>query len=442
MSPPTAEIPLMGIRKRTLLESFSNGSRLDFMLAIYKLAEQDLAELRIGSSRWSKRNFLNIMINDRDSGQLDMLKLLLTLSDEILESLILNTIGSKYILEPNFQKLFPKMENSGIYLNTILSGNHPGKGLNGREWNQVTTLISRYIRGQGKVLSNTSTAMEREDALIASSLETVYGPRPQTGGRRSEPYGGQRYWLNEGNTTEVFRQTLSGRSNLALDHTQMIRQIQSPCEVGMSHDMASRIKCHLPESGLKNTVKPWGLVLSCLKHAQIDFTIVSIPILQVWDKSLIGKAEILITFLAGSSFDEGGFNPAPPGGIQSLSLPEPLENGAMETFHQNDDFLKNLRECEEDLTKKIETLATLTGFDPDSPPEDIDERENQLKDIRSCRLNSTRAMREATAEMKEELKLIDPTRINEASSRIERRNQFSRRLDEWLSATTPSEKDK
>ncbi|CCD42839.1 hypothetical protein BofuT4_P071350.1 [Botrytis cinerea T4] len=165
---PTAEVPILNPRRRRMLHALFDGSRQDFMMNLYKIAEEDLAVPQ-GNQRYSKRGFLTTMIEDRDSGELDMLKLLLTMSTDVLESLILNTIGSKFQLDPEFRKHFSKMENSGIYLNTVMSGAVPGKGLNGREWAVVTAMMSRYIRSRGVIITNNSTAAQRDDADEASS---------------------------------------------------------------------------------------------------------------------------------------------------------------------------------------------------------------------------------------------------------------------------------
>lgn len=435
--PPTAEIPVLDTRRRRMLHALFDGSRQDFVMNLYKIAEEDLAVPQ-GNQRYSKRGFLTTMIEDRDSGELDMLKLLLTMSTEVLESLILNTIGSRFQLEPDFRKHFSKMENSGIYLNTVMSANVPGKGLNGREWATVTAMMSRYIRSHGVIITNNSTAAERNNADEASSIDNAFGTRPPIDIRVNEPYRGNRYWLNSGQTTETFRRNLTKRSNPALDPTQRVRQTQSPVEVGLSHDMATRIKCHQPESGLKHTVKTWGFFLSCLSVAEIDFDVVSIPVLKVWNRSLIGKAEILITFLAGSSFDEGGFNAAPPGGTRSLSVPESLPNNKKEIFTNNESFSDNLKVCEEDLSKKEKSLSTLKDFDFDVKQTELDESMADFEKTRGVRYQQKRDVKKATDKI-EELSIAGMTKINEVSYRIERRHQFSDKLNDWFNKTVPSD---
>ncbi|ATZ53989.1 hypothetical protein BCIN_10g00180 [Botrytis cinerea B05.10] len=434
---PTAEVPILNPRRRRMLHALFDGSRQDFMMNLYKIAEEDLAVPQ-GNQRYSKRGFLTTMIEDRDSGELDMLKLLLTMSTDVLESLILNTIGSKFQLDPEFRKHFSKMENSGIYLNTVMSGAVPGKGLNGREWAVVTAMMSRYIRSRGVIITNNSTAAQRDDADEASSIDNAFGSRPPLDIRNNESYRGHRNWLNSGQTTETFRRNLTQRSNLALDPTQRVRQTQSPIEVGLSHDMATRIKCHHPESGLRNTVKTWGLFLSCLSVAEMEFTVVSIPVLKVWNRSLIGKAEILITFLAGSSFDEGGFNAAPPGGTKSLSVPESLPNNKQEIFTENDTFSENLKVGEEDLSEKQKSLSILKDFDFDLMQTELDESKAKFEETRAARYQQKRDIRKATGKI-EELGVAGMAMITEASSRIERRNQFGDKLNDWLNKTTPAD---
>ncbi|KAM0145915.1 hypothetical protein ACHAQE_011011 [Botrytis cinerea] len=434
---PTAEVPILNPRRRRMLHALFDGSRQDFMMNLYKIAEEDLAVPQ-GNQRYSKRGFLTTMIEDRDSGELDMLKLLLTMSTDVLESLILNTIGSKFQLDPEFRKHFSKMENSGIYLNTVMSGTVPGKGLNGREWAVVTAMMSRYIRSRGVIITNNSTAAQRDDADEASSIDNAFGSRPPLDIRNNESYRGHRNWLNSGQTTETFRRNLTQRSNLALDPTQRVRQTQSPIEVGLSHDMATRIKCHHPESGLRNTVKTWGLFLSCLSVAEIEFTVVSIPVLKVWNRSLIGKAEILITFLAASSFDEGGFNAAPPGGTKSLSVPESLPNNKQEIFTENDTFSENLKVGEEDLSEKQKSLSILKDFDFDLMQTELDESKAKFEETRAARYQQKRDIRKATGKI-EELGVAGMAMITEASSRIERRNQFGDKLNDWLNKTTPAD---
>lgn len=206
----------------------------------------------------------------------------------------------------------------------------------------------------------------------------------------------------------------------------------------MSNDLAIRIRYHQPESGLRNTVKPWGLVLSCSKVLEIDFKVVSIPVLKVWDQLLIGKAEVLITFLAGSSFDEGGFNAAPPGMNKSLAVPRPLPNEQNEIFDENDAFLTNLRECEEDLTKKNNSLQTLLSFQTQELEDTLEERKNELKDLRSFRREQSRDMKDATVVLEMNHSSLHMGRMNEVEYHAGSRSRFNKNLDNWLKNTSPT----
>jgi hypothetical protein len=53
--------------------------------------------------------------------------------------------------------------------------------------------------------------------------------------------------------------------------------------------------------------------LSCLKYLKIEAKLVQIPVLKCWEPNSLGKAKILVTWLAQSMIEWGGFNAAPPG---------------------------------------------------------------------------------------------------------------------------------
>ncbi|KAF7915965.1 hypothetical protein BELL_1339g00010 [Botrytis elliptica] len=440
---PTAEIPIISPRRRRIIQAFESGTRLEFMMELYKIADEDLTGFNIapfGHQKLPRKSCLSTMIDDRDSGDLSMLKLLMVLPDEIIKSLILNTIGSRYQLEPDFKALFPQMDHSsGIYLNTILSGRHPGRGLTGREWAVVVSKITTYVAGQGIMITGNSTNAEREAAREASSIDNAYGDRPNLDKKKFEPYRGHRYWMNHGQVTQIFCRELRNRCNQTLDPSQTTRQIQSPCEIGLSHDMQARVKNHHPDSGLRNTVKIWGLVLSCLSVANIDFTVVSIPVLKVWDRSLIGKAEILITFLAGSSFDEGGFNASQPGANRNLEIPDRLRNEEIDVFHDNETFLNNLREGEETLSQNQNILNKLKKFDIDVESHRLHDAKDNLRELKDTRREQLRLIETLNNKVEnfDDSKIQD---IKDATHRTERRAQFASNLDDWLNKTNPREK--
>jgi hypothetical protein len=125
--------------------------------------------------------------------------------------------------------------------------------------------------------------------------------------------------------------------------------------------MAKRIKDHSLESDLSSSTNPWCLMLSCLTILHINFEIVALPVLQIWQQDQRAIAEVLITMLAGSLVEDGGYNPIQAGtsiGTSKLSY----WKEQMKVFVQKPWLTNGLRRLSEDLRQKDVVLRNFKKY--------------------------------------------------------------------------------
>jgi hypothetical protein len=146
---PTATIPFIDKRRARMLNAFYSGTLQDLMNEMYKIAEEDLATCQIqknlpANKRRSVESSMKDMVSD-GKGSRHMIKLLCSIPREVVETLILNTTGYHYLTDDKFKKLFYKLNaTAGCYLNTFgvkRKDQDHGKGLTGREWNEIQKMI-------------------------------------------------------------------------------------------------------------------------------------------------------------------------------------------------------------------------------------------------------------------------------------------------------------
>ncbi|KAI1646752.1 uncharacterized protein F4817DRAFT_365612 [Daldinia loculata] len=88
---------------------------------------------------------------------------------------------------------------------------------------------------------------------------------------------------------------------------------QSVCMVGSADDFEKHIQKYRLISALRNTTHCWGLLVSCLKYANLEPQETIIPVCKAWKIEHINMAEILVTVLAGSLISVGGLDIKQPG---------------------------------------------------------------------------------------------------------------------------------
>ena len=186
----TAEIPVITTRRTALMKAFDNASTHDFMNTLYKFAEDDLYASRrdhfIGMKRTAAASMTE-MLHDRDSGQMDMLAILLSIPQRVLKALIWGTLGYEYTTDPEFRNLFfPADNDCGVYVNTILVKGREGRSLTNSEWHRVRELIKVYRRGEGVIVTDASSLQVQSDANFAIDVDNAYGRRG-TQAKRYDP---------------------------------------------------------------------------------------------------------------------------------------------------------------------------------------------------------------------------------------------------------------
>jgi hypothetical protein len=62
-----------------------------------------------------------------------------------------------------------------------------------------------------------------------------------------------------------------------------------------------------------------------MRYLNVGIKLESTPVIKIWDDDQLQKSEIILTWLAGSMFEMGGFNGTAAGGSQGIT---PGENEA------------------------------------------------------------------------------------------------------------------
>jgi hypothetical protein len=115
---------------------------------LYKIAEEDLDASQLPPGHPDKKNVdasMRLILNDRDTGKFEILKLLHTIPRPILKSMVLNTIGHEYAVDLNdCRRIFYKVNpTAGVYLNSIVRSENKGTFLTGKEMGEVVDLMEK-----------------------------------------------------------------------------------------------------------------------------------------------------------------------------------------------------------------------------------------------------------------------------------------------------------
>jgi hypothetical protein len=304
----SAETPYLSVRCQRMLVALEDGGVLALWdeLRIFAAEDKRRSEPNYpGLDKLQLKDSMTKVLHDA-GGPRHMLRLLASMPPAVVKALITNTIGWQYKTNAAFRQLFCSTSNSaGIYINTITRQN-AGAFLSRRDFETYRDMVKNYL----ELRLNDAEAM-RIDCILQSAKS-----------RKCDTASGQRLWLSGGGATNRHLAALSNRINPELDAQGDIQQHQSAIEVGISCNMAKRMKDHSLESDLSSSTKPWGLMLSCLTVMGIDFEIIALPVLHIWHKDQREIAEIMVTTLASSLVEDGGYNPIQAGtssGTQKLS---------------------------------------------------------------------------------------------------------------------------
>jgi hypothetical protein len=344
----TTNLPEMPTKRVKMLQALQSGL-LPLMELLYDMAARDDSN--------AMKSSMQKMLDDRRRGKWVAFDLLKSMSIQAIEACILNTVGTRYMLDPTFRTQFYRMNDTcGVYVNTIMLRNRRGRFLNAHEYNDLSEMISAYIASEG--VENDADAMK---------IDCAYWNTPD---QRQISRRGTRRFISGKRKTERMARNLADRSRtlLGLDPTGNARTTQSPLEVGFSIQLATRVRDHSLESNLSTTTKPWGLVLSCLKAMGLAPEIVCVPILQIWNEKQRALGEILVTMLAGSMICDGGFNPEQPG-VSTWGRKEGFELERQSVFCNKTWLFDNQQAVDEELAERegnIETARRITAREPEN----------------------------------------------------------------------------
>ncbi|KAF4637801.1 hypothetical protein G7Y89_g279 [Cudoniella acicularis] len=249
---------------------------------------------------------------------------------------------------------------------------------------------------------------------------------------------GQRYWIDADGLTDIFCKKMLDRCNKDLHTSGKIPQIQTPIEAGCAVKLSARMPAHHEWGGLEGTALPWGLLLSCLKVAEIEVITYSTPIFKIWNHDQFGLAEILITMLTGSMVRDGGCNPKQPGTNPGRDISYTYEAEKKEVFNDHDWIRDNMKEDGAEVKRGIRLLTLLEDKLQHATPEDIKElgpveaAEKALQEQIKARKAKQMAQALDIIQKQEELKQKIEERIEEIKEDIEAAKKYNEEATELV----------
>ncbi|CAG8978738.1 hypothetical protein HYALB_00011499 [Hymenoscyphus albidus] len=408
----------------------------DLMQEIFRIAEdylEGIVDEQMDEEKVpSVDKCMKYVRDDRDFGGVSI-QLLRSIPRPVIAAMIDGTIGHKLATSQEFERLFHDIDHcAGVYLNTfVVSGTK--KGLCRNQLQEIHDMMMRYIAGKGRKVDANSSAEDKEAAEEAAKIEWVYNPghRGLDTFRETTNDGGRKLIQGlKGQAEKFCRMLLRYRANAELDPEGTTPQLQSPCQVGCGQAITNRMFMYSPTSGMKHVPKTWSLMLSCLQVMDIKVTHISVPILKVWDGSHLSLAEILITELASSLIEYGGFNPV-AAGARKLK-PEKHSDFRQEVY---ENFLhhpwanQNLRESKEIADKRIEIMNSTQSIAWDTTQvkkveDSLDEVSETLTEAIEETKRNTEVLQGRTKELIE-----DAARLRTEKKRLGKELSFKERLE-------------
>lgn len=169
-------------------------------------------------------------------------------------------------------------------------------------------------------------------------------------------------------------------------------QIRDFVEVGQSINLEQRMAQHLPASRLHETVKTWGLVLSCMKFEGMPARVVSFPVLKVWEDHLLLYREILITMLCCGAVEDGGFNPKQAG--TGANPTGTYTSERKQVFDLNKHLEENLAAEEKQAKERLDVLHVVRSFDSEDWGKKIHYLKTKLQQVQLTAIDARKTISE------------------------------------------------
>jgi hypothetical protein len=213
-------------------------------------------------------------------------------------------------------------------------------------------IVTRYIRGNKRVVTADSPTQDGTDAKEAAKIESRVRQKMKPEAELlGDAMSGQRKLDYIG--AELFCERLELRMPVDRDPGGNKPQAQSPAQVGCARSIMQRVSHHEPLDDMTGSSKALALTLSCMRAMGLEPQMIFLPIIKVWKAEQLEIAEIAITMLAGSLIAEGGHNAKQAGGQTLDEAPDSQKfKRALHQITRNAPWTKeNLAESEEHLRK-------------------------------------------------------------------------------------------
>lgn len=285
--------------------------------------------------------------------------LLLSIPRPVIEALIDNTIGYRYVNDPEFARLVSGRDRcAGVYIKTFVV-TKTGKGLNINQLEGLRATMRRYIDSKGVVITDSSTEQQKDNAFEAAKIEYISSLGKGEDSFRyfyEQTERGIRNMLptlvrHSEDQFERFIKELENRIRRDLDRYGIVPQLQSPIEVGCTEHLGTGTCRYIPDEQLPSL---FSFVIGCLETMGIACTPIALPVLVVWDANSLEMAEILVAELASSQVEYGGIRTGTVGRT-SFHERRNMEKEVQEVFYRSR-YLQQNTEAGIEVMKRQEEL--------------------------------------------------------------------------------------
>lgn len=423
---PTSEMPLMkGFMAKFTKAIDDNRSMFEISLML----KQAVDEAKAVSDQVSLTKTLGEFERDRYT---QMVQLLHYVHPLMLKAIARGTLAYEYEQNPAFQDEYQYNAKTvpGTYAVSVSIRGREGKFLNQKELERMAEWVDEYAEaaetfhsaGQWD-MGNLQHAEHRGRVEMMDAKLSGVGSK--VGGSNAPKFAqlpGTVRKIRE--LARMLRRridaTLPAKDNVQYDY-----QVQAPIMIGCTSDTVWECtERHVPQilekipvtptaGGLQSTTPTWDLTLSILTLMKLEFKVVRVAALAIFDPKDLPKSEILLTTVAQSLVWQTGFNIIQGGGQYNTKAKKRGYAEEKDICSERDFLRVNLGATNkrmEQLGNNLEIRQILSDLDFDGLEHEIFQLESKLDALTAAveeNIKARRAVEEKAQELEDDLNQAD-----------------------------------
>ncbi|KAI1138011.1 hypothetical protein F5Y05DRAFT_418922 [Hypoxylon sp. FL0543] len=402
---PDEQVPLLTGRRLEMFQALEEHDSYYELSLIFPSLADDVVELAKNIPGSNKAE-LEILA-DRHSNERAMFMLLHAIPKDLLKSLILGTVAFDFLSSTTPPKHYDS-EGAGAYVAAMAIEGRNGKWLSRIDVRDLRKNLNKYIRAYlawKTHRGNPSKPDHVELCAFARNVDNQFGSR-----EASKPEDMR--FINDDSIMKInsFIRSLDRRSDPSLPGSDLVYQISSPLYVGCAKNMKNRATVYQPESGLKQANKLWSLVCCMLGYMGKTPIVKVVPVVRIWNKADLPRAEILTTLLASSLVTQDGFNGHGLGTALDSDTVDALEESERYVLGHEPYLMQNIEASSQEMTRRmqlVENMDRLVEF-PSSEfqtsLEALEEKDQQMESLVEEFDTIVADMRKETANLRQQKK--------------------------------------